>query len=234
MTLTPPRRQLASLSPREQLRSGRMPRRLLQLFVGLSCFGASMGMMVRARLGLAPWDVFHWGLTSRLPLSFGTIVIIVGALVLLLWWPLRQWPGLGTVCNVVWVGVVSDVTLGLLPPPEAMGWRIALMVGGVVLNGLASALYIGSQLGPGPRDGLMTGLSQRTGRSIRLVRTSIEVTVLVVGWILGGVVGVGTVLYAVAIGPLIQLFLPMMVVDLPGAARYAAKPAGREPIQPRP
>lgn len=217
MALTTPRRRLASLSPRQQLHAGRMPRRLIQLFVGLSGFGASMGMMVRARLGLDPWDVFHWGLTTRLPLSFGTIVIIVGALVLLLWWPLRQWPGLGTVCNVVWVGVASDLTLALLPAPEAMGWRVGLMVGAVVLNGLSSALYIGSQLGPGPRDGLMTGLSHRTGRSIRLVRTSIEVSVLAVGWVLGGVVGVGTVLYAVAIGPLIQLFLPWMVVDLPQA-----------------
>ncbi|HET7305156.1 MAG TPA: hypothetical protein VFJ12_11490 [Segeticoccus sp.] len=229
MTLTLPRRQLASLTPRQQLRSGRMPRRLVQLFIGLTFFGASMGMMVRARLGTAPWDVLHWGLTSRLPLSFGTIVIIVGALVLLAWWPLRQWPGLGTVCNVVWVGVASDATLAVLDPPEALGWRIALMVGGVVLNGVASAMYIGSQLGPGPRDGLMTGLAQRTGRSIRLVRTSLEVVVLASGWVLGGVVGVGTVLYATAIGPLIQLFLPLLIVDLGERGRYAAGPGDGEP-----
>lgn len=214
MSATAPRRALVSLTPREQLRSGRMARRLVQLLVGLTCFGASMGMMVRARLGTAPWDVLHWGLTSRLPLSFGTVVIVVGALVLLAWWPLRQWPGLGTICNVVWVGVASDATLALLQPPESLGWRVALMAGGVVLNGLASAMYIGTQLGPGPRDGLMTGLSQRTGRSIRLVRTSLEVAVLAVGWVLGGVVGVGTVLYALAIGALVQLFLPAFTVEL--------------------
>jgi uncharacterized membrane protein YczE len=154
--------------------------------------------------------------------SFGTIVIIVGLAVLALWIPLRQWPGLGTVANAIVIGVVTDLGLAVLVTPDALGWRIALLVGGIVLNGLAGAMYIGSQLGPGPRDGLMTGLVHRTGRSIRLVRTSLEVLVLSLGWLLGGVVGVGTVIYAVSIGPLVQLFLPRLVVELPAAPRPSA------------
>ena len=142
------------------------------------------------------------------------MTIIVGVAVLLLWIPLRQWPGLGTVANVIVIGLATDATLALLDAPDLLAARAALLVGGIVLNGLAGALYIGSQFGPGPRDGLMTGLVRRTGRSFRLVRTSIEVTVLVVGWLLGGVVGLGTVLYAVLIGPVVQLFLPIFTVPL--------------------
>jgi uncharacterized membrane protein YczE len=145
--------------------------------------------------------------------------------VLLLWIPLRQWPGLGTVANVVVIGLATDATLALLDAPDALAARAALLVGGIVLNGLAGALYIGSQFGPGPRDGLMTGLVRRTGRSFRLVRTTIEVTVLVVGWLLGGVVGLGTVLYAVLIGPVVQLFLPIFTVPLQA-------PAGDAPAAP--
>jgi uncharacterized membrane protein YczE len=209
-----PNRTLAALTPLEQVRSGRLPRRLSQLFVGLTLYGVSMAMMVRGHVGLDPWDVMHSGLTSRVPLSFGTVVILVGVLVLLLWVPLRQWPGLGTVANAVWIGVATDLALSRISEPDALAWQLALMAGGVVLNGIATALYIGSQLGPGPRDGLMTGLARRTGLSIRLVRTSMEVTVLVIGWLLGGVVGVGTAAYALAIGPLVQLFLPWFIVDL--------------------
>jgi uncharacterized membrane protein YczE len=186
----------------------------VQLTVGLWLYGASMAMVIRGALGLDPWDVFHAGVMTHVGLSFGTVVIAVGALVLLLWIPLRQMPGLGTVANVVLIGVATDVTLAMLTAPDALLPRAALLVGGVVLNGLAGALYIGAQLGPGPRDGLMTGLARRTGRSIRLVRTSLEVTVLVAGFLLGGQVGLGTVLYAVAIGPLVQLFLPWTIVEL--------------------
>ncbi len=206
--------QLANLTPLQQLRAPRLPRRLTQLMVGLVLYGVSMGMMVESHLGLDPWDVFHYGVARWLPLSFGAVVILVGVLVLLLWIPLRQLPGLGTVANVVVIGVASDLTIGWLQRPDALADRAALLVGGIVLNGLAGALYIGAQLGPGPRDGLMTALVRRTGWSVRLVRTSIEVTVLAVGFLLGGTVGLGTVLYALAIGPLLQVFLPRTLVPL--------------------
>jgi uncharacterized membrane protein YczE len=218
----PAGRQLANLTPREQLTAGRTLRRLVQLFAGLVLYGVSMAMLVRSGLGLDPWDVLHDGVAGRTPLSFGTVVIVVGVLVLLLWIPLRQWPGLGTVANAIVIGLATDAALSVLDHPDALGWQVVLLVSGVALNGLAGALYIGSQFGAGPRDGLMTGLVLRTGRSIRLVRTSLEVTVLVVGWLLGGVVGVGTVLYALAIGPLVQLFLPRVTVELPGQRRVAS------------
>ncbi len=222
------RTALTPMTPRQQLRAGRTPRRLAQLFVGLSLYGISMGMLIRARLGLDPWDVFHYGIATHLPVSFGTVTIVVGAAVLLLWIPLRQWPGFGTVANVVVIGLVTDATLNLLSAPGAMPVRVALLLGGIVVNGLAGALYIGSQFGPGPRDGLMTGLVRRTGLSVRLVRTSIEVAVLVVGFALGGVVGLGTVLYAVLIGPTVQLFLPLFTVPLPAPATRAPATSGLE------
>ena len=209
------RTALANLSPAEQLRAPRLTRRLAQLTIGLVLYGASMAMMYRASLGLDPWDVLHAGIAMHTPLSFGTVVIVVGFLVLLLWIPLRQLPGLGTVANVIVIGVVCDLALAVLSTPDSLGLRLALLLSGVVLNGLAGALYIGSQLGPGPRDGLMTGLVRRTGRSIRLVRTSLEVTVLVVGFLLGGAVGLGTVVYALAIGPLVHWMLPWFTVPLP-------------------
>ena len=187
-------------------------RRLPQLVAGLALYGTSMAMQIRATLGVNPWDALHQGLTTHLPLSFGLATAITGVVVLLLWFPLRQRPGIGTVANVVVIAVSVDAALALLPAPEGLPARVALLVGGVVLNGVASAAYIGARLGPGPRDGLMTGLAARTGWSIRLVRTGIEVTVLSVGWLLGGTVGVGTVLYALAIGPLTQAFLPWFTV----------------------
>ncbi len=205
---------LAALTPRQQLTAGRTGRRLVQLFAGLVLYGWSMAMMVRSTLGLDPWDVFHDGVARLTGLSFGTVVIAVGGAVLLLWIPLRQWPGLGTVANAVVIGLVTDLGLAVIDPPESPTLRAGLLVGGVLLNGLAGAMYIGSQFGPGPRDGLMTGLVLRTGGSVRLVRTSLELTVLALGWLLGGVVGVGTVLYALAIGPLVQLFLPRLIVQL--------------------
>jgi uncharacterized membrane protein YczE len=208
------RTSLSPMTPLEQLRAGRTTRRLVQLATGLVLYGVSMAMMLRSGLGLDPWDVLHSGIAAHLPLSFGTVVIVVGALVLLLWVPLRQWPGLGTLANVVVIGLATDGTLALLDAPGPLLARAALLLGGIVLNGFAGALYIGSQFGPGPRDGLMTGLVRRTGRSFRLVRTSLELTVLATGWLLGGVVGVGTVLYALAIGPAVQVFLPMFTVPL--------------------
>ena len=206
--------QLDNLTPMQQLHAPRLPRRLVQLMVGLTLYGVSLAMMVESHLGLDPWDVFHDGVARWLPLSFGSVVIVVGAVVLLLWWPLRQRPGLGTVANVLVVGVASDVALAVLEQPSALAGRSSMLVAGIVLNALAGALYIGAQLGPGPRDGLMTGLVRRTGWSVRLIRTSLEVTVLVIGFLLGGTVGAGTVLYALTIGPLLQLFLPPLIVPL--------------------
>ncbi|MBC6446588.1 membrane protein YczE [Actinokineospora xionganensis] len=185
-------------------------RRLTQLFVGLALYGASMALQIEAALGLAPWDVLHEALNKVTGLSFGTITAITGVIVMLCWIPLRQRPGVGTIANIVLISVSVDVTLFLLPTPDSLVARIAFLGSGIVLNGLATAAYIGARLGPGPRDGLMTGLATRFGFSIRWVRTGIEIAVLATGWLLGGTVGVGTALYAVAIGPLAQLFLPLV------------------------
>ncbi|MEH1169408.1 hypothetical protein V6V47_28910 [Micromonospora sp. CPCC 205539] len=204
----------------------RPARRLAQLYAGLALYGISMALMVRSDLGLDPWDVFHQGLSKLTGLTIGTVTIVVGALVLLLWIPLRQRPGLGTVSNVVVIGLVVDATLALMPAGGPLGVRIVLLVTGIVANGAATALYIGARLGPGPRDGLMTGFVARHPRwSIRLVRTLIEVTVLGLGWLLGGTVGVGTVAYALAIGPLAQLFMPLVAV--PDAEASATDPETR-------
>ena len=207
-------RELARLGPVAQLRAGRLPRRLSQLAVGLALYGLTLAMMIRATLGNAPWDVLHQGMAIHLPITIGTAVIVMSLVVLLLWIPLRELPGLGTIANSLAVGLTADAALAVLEAPDALWARSLLMVGGVVLNALATALYLGSQLGPGPRDGLMTGLHRRTGLSIRVVRTGLEVIVVAIGWVLGGVVGVGTVLYALAIGPLAQLMLPRCIVDL--------------------
>ena len=163
--------------------------------------------------------MLHEGIANRTGLSFGTIVILTGAVVLLLWIPLRQAPGLGTVSNVIVIGLAADAGLAVMTTPDSLAVRVALVAGGVVLNGLATAGYIGAGLGPGPRDGLMTGWVARTGGSVRVVRTSIEVAVLAAGWLLGGTVGLGTVLYALAIGPLVQAFLPYVTVAPPKRPR---------------
>ncbi len=202
---------LAPAAPARPPHSRRLPRRLVQLYVGLVCYGASAALMVRARLGLDPWDVLHQGIARRLGVPLGWMVIGVGALVLVLWIPLRQRPGLGTVSNVVVVGLSVDATLWLVGSPGPLWARWLLLVGSVAVNGLATGLYIGARFGPGPRDGLMTGLAAR-GHSIRLVRTAIEVSVLVTGYLLGGQVGWGTLLYAVAIGPLAHRFIPLCTV----------------------
>jgi len=185
-------------------------------------FGVSIAMQVRAGLGLTPWDVLHEGLTKQTPLSYGAVVAVAGAVVLLLWLPLRQRPGIGPELHAVVVSGTIDVAPALLPGPPGLPARAALLVGGIVANGIASAAYIGSRLGPGPRDGLMTGLVTRTGWSVRLVRTAIEIAVLVGGFVLGGTVGVGTVLFALTIGPVTQFFLRWLVVPDRDAEHHQA------------
>lgn len=189
-----------------------MTRRITQLLIGLAMYGISLAMFIRAGLGLDPWDVFHQGLSQKTGLSIGVVVIAVSFLVLLLWIPLRQMPGIGTIANAVLVGLFADLGLWLIPSFSHLGGQIAMLAGAVILNGIASACYIGARLGPGARDGLMTGLVRRTGWSVRLVRTGIEVVVLAVGFLLGGSVGVGTVVYALAIGPIVQVLLPKFMV----------------------
>jgi uncharacterized membrane protein YczE len=197
-------------SPRRTLTGRRLPHRLIQLYAGLALYGISMALIIRSALGNMPWDVLHQGLAGRLGWSLGTVTIVVGALVLLAWIPLWQRPGVGTVSNVVVIGVAVDAALAVVPAPSSLPLRVGLLVAGVLLNAVATAAYIGVHLGPGPRDGLMTGLVRRTGGSVRLVRTSIEVAVVATGWLLGGTLGIGTVVYAVAIGPLVQVLLPRL------------------------
>ncbi|MDX2622739.1 MULTISPECIES: membrane protein YczE [Streptomyces] len=216
-------------------RSGtRLTRRLTHLYVGLALYGTSSALLVRAGLGLEPWGVLHQGLSERTGISIGVVSIIVGAVVLLLWIPIRQRPGLGTVSNVFAVGIAMDGTLALVPDVHGLGAQIPLTAAGIVLNGVATGLYISARFGPGPRDGLMTGLNRLTGRSIRLVRTAIEVAVVVTGFLLGGSLGVGTVLYALAIGPLAQFFLRVFDLSAPDARTVAGTgPSPREAILPR-
>lgn len=193
-------------------------RRGVQLLVGLVLYAASIAMLVDAGLGSMPWDVLTQGIVLRTDLSFGVVTLLTGLVVLACWIPLRQRPGVGTVANVIVISALVDPFLTLLDGlPDALGVRIALAASGIVLNGLATGLYVGARLGPGPRDGLMTGLVRRTGRSVRLVRTTIEVTVVSVGWLLGGTVGFATLAYALAIGPLVHLFLARLTVPVPVA-----------------
>jgi uncharacterized membrane protein YczE len=188
--------------------------RLVQLYAGLILYGISSSLLVLAGLGLDPWDVFHQGLSRTFGLAIGTWAILVGLVVLLFWIPLHQRPGIGTVSNVVLVGLTMNVVLGHVSPPHALSVRIVLLLFGVLLNGIATGAYIGAGFGPGPRDGLMTGLAAR-GHSIRVVRTGIEVAVLATGWALGGTVGVGTVVYALSIGPLAHFFVPLFAHGRP-------------------
>jgi len=188
-----------------------LPVRLRNLFTGLVLFGVSVGLMVQAGLGLASWDVLHQGLARQTGLPLGWIVNLVGAAVLVLWWPLRQRPGVGTVANVIVVGLVADATVAVVPAAQPLAVRIPLLAAAIVVNAVGTGLYVGAGLGPGPRDGLMTGLAAR-GHSIRLVRTLIELSVLAVGWVLGGSVGIGTVVFALAIGPLAQTAIRRLAV----------------------
>jgi uncharacterized membrane protein YczE len=206
-----------------------LTRRLLQLYIGLTLYGLSSALLVRSGLGLEPWNVLHQGLAELTGLTMGVVLTIVGAAVLLLWIPLRQKPGLGTVSNVLVIGIAMDGTLSLLPDAHGLPAQIPLMIAGIVLNGVATGLYIAARFGPGPRDGLMTGLNRLTGRSIRLIRTTIEVSVVLTGFLLGGSLGAGTVLYALAIGPLAQFFL--RVFAIPGQGGGSTVVASGKPRQ---
>ncbi len=204
------------------MRDPRLPRRVAQLSGGLVLYGVSCAMILLSQLGNDPWDVFHQGLSRQTGIGTGVWVCIVGALVLLLWIPLRQRPGIGTVANVVVIGVVIELVLRRWPPAEDLESQVALLCSGVLLNAVATGLYIGARFGPGPRDGLMTGLAAR-GHSIRVVRTGIEITVLVAGALLGGTVGVGTLVYALSIGPLAHVLVPALMV--PESAPVPPAPA---------
>jgi uncharacterized membrane protein YczE len=189
----------------------RRARRGVQLMLGLLLFGLTIAMMVLSGLGLAPWDVLHQGLSRTFGLGIGTWSVLISFVVLLGWWPLRERLGIGTLANAIVVGVVIDLMLWLFDPPSALWARIALLVGGVAGNGIATGLYIGAGLGPGARDGLSTGIAAR-GHSLRVVRTAVEAAVLVTGFALGGTVGAGTVLYALAIGPISHRTIPALSV----------------------
>jgi uncharacterized membrane protein YczE len=192
-----------------------MTRRLFQLFWGLVLYGFAVALMLRANLGLDPWDVLHQGLAPKLGLSFGMTVNLVGAVVLLLWWPLRQRPGIGTVCNILVIGTAVDISLHYLPTPDGYAMRAAWLGAGIILNGIAGGAYIGAGLGPGPRDGLMTGLCRRNGWPVKWVRTGIEIVVLATGWMLGGTVGIGTIVYAATIGWIVHHALPLFTITPP-------------------
>lgn len=200
-----------------------MTRRIAQLTVGLFFYGFAIAMMLRGALGASPWDVLSQGVVLRSGLNFAVVTIAIGALVLLLWIPIRQKPGVGTVLNVLLIGPSIEVGLWMLPETEALWARILLLAGGLALLAIATGLYIGARFGPGPRDGLMTGIHRRTGLPIWIVRTAIEVTVLAAGWLLGGTVGVGTLAFAVLIGPMVGVTLPLLRV--PGPAEPPAPPA---------
>ena len=213
-TTAPPRIALSDLGPIAQLRAGRLGRRLVQLYAGLLLYGFSIALMVRSDLGLAPWDVLHSGLTKWFPIDIGQALVLVSFVVMLAWIPLREVPGLGTISNAIVIGLSTDLFLVVLAAPSTFWLRVVLLTAGVVLQGAATAAYIGAQFGRGPRDGLMTGLARRTGRSLRLVRTLMELAVVALGLMLGGVAGIGTIVYALSIGPLSQALLPAFLVPL--------------------
>jgi uncharacterized membrane protein YczE len=206
-------------------------RRLTQLYAGLLLYGVSDSMLLLAGLGVDPWDVFHQGLSRRIGLGVGTWAVIVGVLVLLMWIPLRQRPGFGTLSNVILVGLVIDAVLATVPPVHGLAARLVVMVSGVVLNGIATGAYIGAGLGPGPRDGLMTGLAAR-GHSVRIVRTGIEVTVLLTGWLLGGTVGLGTVVYALGIGPIAHVSIPLLAIKVSALEPSSTAESQLSPLPP--
>jgi uncharacterized membrane protein YczE len=209
----------------------RHARRFAQLGAGLVLYGITAAMLVLAGLGLDPWDVLHQGLSRSFGLGIGTWAIVASFVVLLAWWPLRQRPGVGTVANAVVVGAVIDIVLALAHPPHALWARIALLAGGVAGNGVATGFYIGAGLGPGPRDGLSVGIAGR-GHSMRVVRTSVEAVVLITGFLLGGTVGVGTVLYALAIGPITHRTIPALAIG--GRARGDSPISGQTSCDPAP
>lgn len=187
-------------------------RRLLQLVVGLYLYGLGIALIVRGELGVAPWDVLTQGIAKQTGLGFGLITIITSGIVLLLWIPIRQKPGFGTLMNALLVGPFADLSLWMIPTGLDLWLRIVMLFGGILVLAVATGLYIGAHFGPGPRDGLMTGLHRRTGWRIWIVRTGIEVTVLITGWLLGGNVGIGTLAFALLIGPLCGYTIPLFAV----------------------
>ncbi len=195
----------------------RLPRRLIQLYAGLVTFAFGEALIIQARLGVMSWDVLHQGLTKHLGLTIGQWSIIVGALVLLLWIPMREKPGLGTLSNVVVIGPALDLFLGWVPATASMGWRVAMLVTGILINGLATAAYIGARLGSGPRDGLMTGLVRLTRWPVGWIRTGIELSVVVAGFLMGGNLSIGTVIFVLSIGPIVHVLLPRLIVGGPGS-----------------
>lgn len=197
-------------------------RRIAQLLVGLFLYGFAIAMMVRAGIGVAPWDVLTQGLVKQTGITFGVITIIVGAIVLLLWIPIRQKPGIGTVLNILLIGPAADIGLALIPQQHSPLLQGLMFAGGLALLAVATGLYVGARLGPGPRDGLMTGINARWGWKIWIVRTGIEVTVLTIGWLLGGQVGIGTLAFALLIGPMVGVTLPFFRV--PEASARPATP----------
>lgn len=215
--------RLDNLSLRDQLRVDRLPLRLLQMMVGLTGFGFSLALLLESGLGGAPWDVLHAALADSLGLTVGTLSISVSFVLLLVWIPLRERIGIGTVANSLWVGVSIDLGMLVLPAAGGIPAAVAMMLGGVVLNGVSGAVYLGAQLGAGPRDGLMTGLGRVLDRPVGPVRIALEVLVLATGTLLGGPLGLGTVLYALGLGPIIQLTLPY--VTLPVRGRGGGAPA---------
>lgn len=207
-----------------------MTLRLLRLIPGLLLYGIADAFMIRAAVGVDPWTVFAQGVSIHSGLSIGILTNIIGLIVLVLWIPLRQKPGLGTVLNILLVGPGIDLGLWLLPVPEALWLRILFFTIGILLLAVASGIYIGARLGPGPRDGLMTGIHRRFGTPLWIGRTGVELTVLVIGWILGGNVGLGTVAFAILIGPLCGITLPLFDPVLRRERRAAGSPAARRPL----
>lgn len=213
------------MTPRLRISGAQWPRRIVQLLVGLFLYGFAIAMMVQAGIGVAPWDVLTQGLVNVTGLPFGLMTNIIGVGVLLLWIPIRQKPGVGTVLNVLLIGPSAQFGIWLIPPQTELWARILVFAGGLALLAVATGLYVGARLGPGPRDGLMTGLHARTGVRVWIVRTGIEITVLAIGWALGGNVGVGTLAFALLIGPMVGVTLPLLRVPeaspppvLPGQA----------------
>lgn len=199
----------------ERFSGRRLTRRFTQLFVGLFLYGVGIAFLVRSALGAAPWDVLSQGISLNVPFSFGVITIFVSAVVLMLWIPLRQKPGIGTIANALLIGPSADLTFLVLPAVHTLWVQLIFVFIGIIVVGLATGMYIGARFGPGPRDGLTTGLHRVTKWPIWVVRTLIEVTVVALGWSLGGVVGLGTVAFALLIGPACQLFMPKLYVVLP-------------------
>jgi uncharacterized membrane protein YczE len=202
-----------------------LTRRIVRLLVGLFLYGIGISLMVQAGIGVAPWDVLTQGLSHQTGLDFGLLTNIIGGAVLLCWIPIRQRPGFGTLANVLLIGPSAQLGLWILPKQTALGFQVLFLVGGILLIALATGLYIGARMGPGPRDGLMTGIHARTGWKLWIVRTAIEVTVLLIGWALGGTFGPGTIAFALLIGPLVSVTIPWLRVPLAKATPTAA-PAG--------